>query len=173
MSFKDTLIAVALTGVLTIAGVLLGAWQAARTAAEGDKRRDAALEAADARRDAAEHQRWIREKRLAAYTAFLAETDAWPDDASANGSTDAFLAVAKKVSAASGHVKLMASPDVDQAASAYFNRQMELTRVCAQSPPADRAALIASTTALRDAYVALLGAMRREVGVESSDSGVA
>lgn len=163
MSFTDTLIAVAVTGVLTIAAVLLGAWQAARTAAEGDKRHDAALEAADARRDAAEHQRWIREKRLAAYTAFLAVTDAWPDDASA--STDAFLALAKRVSVAYGHVKLMASPEVHQAASAYFNSQMELTRVCAQSPPADRAALLASTTGLRDAYVALLDAMRREVGV--------
>jgi hypothetical protein len=166
MSFAETLLAGAVggfvTGVLAIAGVLLGSRQASQVAVDSDKRRDASLEAADVRHDASEQQRWIQEKRLAAYSAFLAETDPQGDDQSTLG----VATVARQASAAFAHVKLLASADVDRAASAFFNRYMDFAGVSAQSPPADEAVLLASAQAYSDAYRGLLHAMRRELGVE-------
>jgi hypothetical protein len=157
MTFAETLAAVVVGGLLTGGLTLLGVWFTARKAAD-------AAAAADARHDAAEQLRWTRDQKLAAYSAFIAETDAWPDG---DQVTDAVLALVKQIAASYTHVKLLASVEVDAAASAYFNRQMELMGALKQSP-GDRAVLVASARSLRDAYVALLHAMRREIGVESS-----
>jgi len=159
MTFAETLAAVVVGGLLTGGLTLLGVWFTAKKAAE-------AAEAADARRDAAEQLRWTRDQKLAAYSAFIAETDAWPDSDQVTDA-DAVVALVKKIAASYTHVKLLASVEVDAASSAYFNRQMELMRTLKQSPR-ERAVQVASARNLRDAYVALLHAMRREIGVESS-----
>lgn len=155
MTFTDTLAAVVVGGLLTGGLTLLGVWFTAKKAAE-------TAAAADARHDAAEHLRWTRDQKLAAYSSYIAELDTWSDPI-----TPEVLAGVKRAVAAHSHVKLLASVEVEAAASALVNLSTELDRLLAQAL-LDEAAILACTKRYSNAYRALLHAMRRELGVESS-----
>lgn len=153
MTFAETLSAVVVGGLLTGGLTLLGVWFTAKKAAE-------AAEATDARRDATEQLRWTRDQKLAAYSGYIAKLDAWSEPVTQEAVAGVWRAVA-----AYDHVKLLASPEVDAAASALINRVTELSALFAQTP-LDSDAALAGTRSYAEEYRALLHAMRRELGVD-------
>lgn len=154
VTFAETLAAVVVGGLLTGGLTLLGVWFTARKAAE-------TAAAADARRDTAEQLRWTRDHKFAAYSGYIAKLDTWREPI-----TPEVLAGVERAVAAYNHVKFLASPDVDAAASALINRSMDLFARFAQRP-LDSDAVLASTRSYGEAYRALLQTMRRELGIES------
>jgi hypothetical protein len=178
MSLAETLLVGALGGLLTggvaIVGVLVAAGKASTAAAQSDERRAAAATAADERRAAAEHQRWSRDQRLAAYADCLAEIGAWIDLTSeralARGvagirvsSVADLFSAARSAKRSYNLLKLLASADVDRAAGELLSRSVALSRLSTKSPAPEKTVITEAMRACAAANNRLLGAIQREL----------